>query len=57
MKNMIGIRGKRDIFDVEKMDGEIYGNTQYVASFIGQHTGGGMFLIETEEKYPADYDT
>ena len=37
-------------------DGEIYGNTQYVASLIGQHTGGEMFLIETEEKYPADYD-
>ena len=37
-------------------DGKIYGNTQYVASLIGQHTGGEMFLIETEEKYPADYD-
>ena len=37
-------------------DGEIYGNTQYVASLIGQHTGGELFLIETEEKYPADYD-
>ena len=34
-------------------DGEIYGNTQYVASLIGQHTGGEMFLIETEEKYQA----
>lgn len=37
-------------------DGEIYGNTQYIASLIGQCTGGEIFLIETEEKYPADYD-
>lgn len=39
-----------------RKDGELYGNTQYIASLIQQATGGTMFLIETEEKYPVDYD-
>ncbi len=34
----------------------MYGNTQYIASLIQQSTNGDLFLIETEEKYPADYD-
>lgn len=37
-------------------DGELYGNTQFIATQIQQHMGGDLFLIETEEKYPADYD-
>lgn len=37
-------------------DGELYGNTQYLATLIQQNTGGDLFLIEAEEKYPADYD-
>ena len=37
-------------------DGELYGNTQYIAALIQKATGGALFLIETEEKYPADYD-
>ena len=37
-------------------DGELYGNTQYIATLIQKATGGDLFLIETEEKYPADYD-
>ena len=37
-------------------DGELYGNTQYIATLIQRATGGDLFLIETEEKYPADYD-
>ena len=37
-------------------DGEIYGNTQYIATLIEQYTDGDLFLIETEEKYPADHD-
>ena len=32
------------------------GNTQYIATLIQRATGGDLFLIETEEKYPADYD-
>lgn len=32
------------------------GNTAYAASLIQQHTGGELFLIETEEKYPASSD-
>jgi flavodoxin len=39
-----------------RKDGELYGNTQYVAALIQQATGGDLFLIKTEEKYPADYD-
>lgn len=39
-----------------RKDGALYGNTQYVAALIQQATGGDLFLIETEEKYPADYD-
>lgn len=37
-------------------DSEMYGNTQYIATLIQRATGGDLFLIETEEKYPADYD-
>ena len=39
-----------------RKDGALYGNTQYVAALIQQAAGGELFLIETEEKYPADYD-
>lgn len=39
-----------------RKDGALYGNTQYVAALIQQATGGDLLLIETEEKYPADYD-
>ena len=37
-------------------DGILYGNTQYIANLIKKQTGGDLFLIETEEKYPSDYD-
>ena len=38
-------------------DGDkLYGNTQYVAAMIQQRTGGDLFLIETEEKYPSVYE-
>ena len=37
-------------------DSELYGNTQYIAMLIQRATGGDLFLIETEEKYPAAYD-
>ena len=37
-------------------DSELYGNTQYIATLIQRATGGDLFLIETENKYPADYD-
>ncbi len=35
---------------------ELYGNTQYIATLIQRATDGELFLIETEDKYPADYD-
>lgn len=37
-------------------DGQMVGNTQYLANLIQQGTGGDLFLIQTAEKYPADYD-
>lgn len=37
-------------------DDELYGNTQYIATLIQKATDGDLFLIETEDKYPADYD-
>lgn len=39
-----------------RKDGELYGNTQYIASLIQRHTGGDLFLIQTEEKYPSVYE-
>ena len=39
-----------------RKDGELFGNTQYIASLIQQATDGDLFLIETAEKYPVDYD-
>lgn len=39
-----------------KDGGKLYGNTQYVATMIQQHTGGDLFLIQTEEKYPSVYE-
>lgn len=39
-----------------KNDGKLYGNTQYIASLIQQHTGGDLFLIQTENKYPSVYE-
>ena len=36
-----------------KNDGKLYGNTQYIASLIQKHTGGDLFLIQTENKYPS----
>lgn len=35
---------------------ELYGNTQYIATLIQKHTGGDLFLIQTEEKYPSVYE-
>lgn len=37
-------------------DNRIYGNTQYVAMLVQKVAGGDLFLIETKEKYPSDYD-
>ncbi|MDD3586845.1 MAG: flavodoxin [Thermoguttaceae bacterium] len=34
----------------------MYGNTQYLAHLIQRVTGGELFLIQTEARYPADYD-
>ncbi len=35
---------------------ELTGNTELIAQEIWQETGGELFRIESEKKYPADYD-
>lgn len=37
-------------------DGEVVGNTQFVAETIQQETGGEIFRIETVQEYPGDHD-
>ena len=38
-------------------DGEVLGNTQYVAYIIQENTGADIFRIEAEIPYPLDHDT
>ena len=37
-------------------DGEVLGNTQYIAQLIRQETGGDLFQIETVREYPGSHD-
>ncbi len=37
-------------------DGEVLGNTEYMAGIIQQTVGGDLFRIETVEDYPLDHD-
>lgn len=37
-------------------NGEILGNTQYVAQIIQETIGGDLFAIETVQQYPLDHD-
>lgn len=39
------------------IDGEVLGNTQYVAYVIQENTGADLFRIEPETPYPTDHDT
>lgn len=39
------------------IDGEVLGNTQYVAYVIQENTGADIFRIEPETPYPTDHDT
>ena len=39
------------------IDGEVLGNTQYVAYIIQEHTGADIFRIEAETPYPLDHNT
>ncbi len=36
-------------------DGKLFGNTEYVARLIAEATGGDLFAIETEKKYPSPH--
>ena len=38
-------------------DSVLEGNTEIIADMIQETVGGDLFLIETVNKYPADYDT
>lgn len=37
-------------------DGEVLGNTEYMASIIQDTIGGDLFQIETVQQYPLDHD-
>lgn len=37
-------------------DGELVGNTEIIANMIHDAVSGDIFLIETADKYPTDYD-
>lgn len=39
------------------IDGEVLGNTQYMASVIQKQTGADIFRIEPETPYPVDHET
>lgn len=39
------------------IDGEVLGNTQYVAQVIQENTGADLFRIEPAEPYPTDHET
>lgn len=39
------------------IDGEVLGNTQYMAYVIAENTGADIFRIEPEISYPTDHDT
>lgn len=38
------------------VDGQVLGNTQYVAQLISENTGADIFRIEAQEDYPLDHD-
>lgn len=40
---------------VNVRNGEMVGNTQYLAEFIAEETGGDLHQIITEKEYPTDY--
>ena len=39
------------------IDGQVLGNTQYMAQVIQQATGADLFRIEPAEPYPTDHET
>ena len=39
------------------MNGEVLGNTQYMANVIAEHTDSDIFRIEPETPYPTDHET
>lgn len=38
------------------VNGEVLGNSQYIAQLIQQEAGGDLFRIETVQEYPGSYD-
>lgn len=38
------------------VDGEVFGNNQYIAQLIQQEVGGDLFRIETVQEYPGSHD-
>ena len=42
---------------ITMLDGQVQGNVQTLAQYIAAATGGELFSIQTEQRYPVDYDT
>lgn len=38
-------------------NGNLTGNAQVLANFVKERTNGDLFLIQTSEKYPSDYES
>ncbi|WP_281654534.1 flavodoxin [Eggerthella sinensis] len=38
------------------VENQLYGNVEYVASLIQEHTGADVFVVDTVQEYPADHD-
>lgn len=38
------------------VNGDVYGSVQYVATVIGEETGGDMVRIQTAQPYPGNFD-
>ena len=38
------------------VSGDVYGSVQYVATVIGEETGGDMVRIQTAQPYPGNFD-
>ena len=38
------------------VDGQVLGNTQYVAQLIGEYTGGDVFRLEPVDEYPTNHE-
>jgi flavodoxin len=52
------VQRRGNSFPPQVIDGKHKGNTQIIAEYIAEHTGGTLFAIQIADKYPVDgYET